>query len=336
MTELKPVLPESCWTMSYPEHFIGWLDERPTIDHDPAARRITADEGFVRSVFHYEKLEEGCYLFLVDISARQDTLYRLKGDTATDYYCLSYQVSTGPVVRMPGKPQQHEKALSLPRVCSFYNHNYQYDVRFPGGARAQSALFCFTKEWLERSVDLEQIEPDLDFMKVVQKAIDCVVFLNNHFYSNTLDELLRIVSTGTGDPFYSLEVKKLSLTLIHGLFRMIYRSQREPHARPTGIDAAIGYLRQHYRDGFPGLEKLAQIAHMTVPTFSRQFRKAAGRSAYDFFQELQMEYACERLKKGDSVKEVAYTLGYASPGNFTRIFKKQYNITPGQLLLPGR
>lgn len=77
------------------------------------------------------------------------------------------------------------------------------------------------------------------------------------------------------------------------------------------------------------LIQLSTNLRVTKEHLCRVFRKTTGMTPYQYIQRRQMLLACKWLTESNrSVKEVAATLGYDTPGNFSRTFRRQLNMTP--------
>lgn len=81
--------------------------------------------------------------------------------------------------------------------------------------------------------------------------------------------------------------------------------------------------------GLPSQKELASQLNMSTRTLHRyleregtSFRALAGR--------IQHDIACERLASGMSANEVAYSLGFADPSNFSHAFRMLAGYSPGQ------
>ncbi len=81
----------------------------------------------------------------------------------------------------------------------------------------------------------------------------------------------------------------------------------------------------------PKQEQLAARAHMSLSKLKYIFKAIHGISIYSYFQKARMEKSLELLQDGKSVTETAYELGYSDLSNFTRTFKKQFNLPPGSI-----
>lgn len=327
------------FTISYPEKFIAEIAQVPQVIHNRVSQRLYANSPDLNTTFQYEKIEEGCYLFVVDMHAVKDTVINILGDRTTEYYCLSYQLIRGQVAKVPQNHTDKWQAetLSLPRICSFYNNEFDYETSFDEQSGVRAFIFCFTKKWLQNVMPLNEMDAGLAMMQVINKQVNGIAYFNDNFYKQTYDELDRLLQSEERTPVYKLVVKKLSLTLISDFFSIvadpnsILNLPEQPHEF-NGVEAVKDYLDQYFHKGFPGLAFLAELANMTVPTLRRQFGRQMGHSAFDYFRTIQMRYAFEQLQKGKQVKQVAAALGYNSPSNFSRVFKAVYQVSPLQVI----
>lgn len=79
----------------------------------------------------------------------------------------------------------------------------------------------------------------------------------------------------------------------------------------------------------PVLSELAAIASMSETKLKQLFKQTFGDTIYNYYQQARMEEAAFLLKQAKhSVSEVGYELGYSNLSHFSRLFAKQYGITP--------
>jgi AraC-like DNA-binding protein len=79
----------------------------------------------------------------------------------------------------------------------------------------------------------------------------------------------------------------------------------------------------------PVLNELAIIASMSETKLKQLFRQTFGDTIYNYYQKARMEEAAFLLKQAKhSVSEVGYELGFSNLSHFSRLFEKQYGITP--------
>lgn len=328
----------SAWKMTYPEKFIAEAVTIPSVLHDKGNHVLVANSPQLNTTFQYEKIDEGCYLFVVDMTAIDQTKINLFGDREIEYYCLSYQLIRGGVNKVPAKESDplQAKTMSLPRICSFYNNEFDYETLFEKGAGVRAFIFCFTKEWLDKGIDFSEVNQEAPFMKVIKKEMEGMAYFSDSFYKDTFDELDQLLLKSQRSPVYPMVVRKLSLTLIADFFSIVADPSSVLNAPPVdrefdGVEKIKAHLDKHFKQGFAGLEMLADIGNMTVSTMRRQFLRQMGHSAFDYFRDVQMRYAFAQLQNGMQVKQVAHELGFGSSANFSRVFKKTYKILPTEV-----
>lgn len=78
----------------------------------------------------------------------------------------------------------------------------------------------------------------------------------------------------------------------------------------------------------PSLEDLAALCNISVRQLTRGFRISRGCSIGEHIERRQMEAAKRLLVAGESVKAIAFTLGFASPSSFAYAFRRAVGTTP--------
>lgn len=96
------------------------------------------------------------------------------------------------------------------------------------------------------------------------------------------------------------------------------------------VKSVESVLRQHLDKPLPSIKELARQVALSESTLKRYFLLIYGSSIYDYYLHLKMEYAKTLLTEGkQSVKDVAYKLGYEKSSSFIMMFKKFYQQSPG-------
>jgi len=93
---------------------------------------------------------------------------------------------------------------------------------------------------------------------------------------------------------------------------------------------AMQWMREHlnHRAAVAGLADYLAISPVSL---QRLFRRHLGQSPGQTFHALKMEEARRRLAlEEQSVKAVAFSLGYAQPGDFTRAYSRHFGHPPSQ------
>lgn len=78
----------------------------------------------------------------------------------------------------------------------------------------------------------------------------------------------------------------------------------------------------------PTLTELAQLCNLSVRQLTRAFRASRGRSIGDHVAQCRLDNAKRLLATQDSVKAIAYSLGFASPSSFSFAFRRATGETP--------
>lgn len=78
----------------------------------------------------------------------------------------------------------------------------------------------------------------------------------------------------------------------------------------------------------PSLEELAKLCNVSVRQLTRGFRTSRGCSIGDYVDQKRMEAAKRLLSTDESVKAIAFSLGFSSPSSFSYAFRRATGITP--------
>lgn len=80
----------------------------------------------------------------------------------------------------------------------------------------------------------------------------------------------------------------------------------------------------------PSLSELALLCGLSVRQLTRGFRVSRGCSLGEYMAQNRLDHAKRLLATSASVKEVAYSLGFATPANFSTIFRRATGESPRQ------
>ncbi|MET0588070.1 MAG: helix-turn-helix transcriptional regulator [Novosphingobium sp.] len=80
----------------------------------------------------------------------------------------------------------------------------------------------------------------------------------------------------------------------------------------------------------PTLGELADLCNISVRQLTRGFKVSRGCSIGDYMEQRRMEAAKRLLVEGESVKTIAFNMGFSSPSSFTFAFRRAVGISPSQ------
>jgi AraC-like DNA-binding protein len=101
-------------------------------------------------------------------------------------------------------------------------------------------------------------------------------------------------------------------------------------SRLSQIGRAMRWMREHYGESV-AIEELARISAMSVTSFHRHFRAVALMSPLQYLKQIRLQEARARLLlRAEDIASVGYAVGYDSPSQFSREYKRAYGAPPGQ------
>jgi len=81
------------------------------------------------------------------------------------------------------------------------------------------------------------------------------------------------------------------------------------------------------------IDELAREAALSPSYFTRAFKRSIGRPPHQHILSLRLERARRLLEEpGASLSDIALQTGFAHQAHFTRLFKRQFGVTPGTVL----
>jgi transcriptional regulator GlxA family with amidase domain len=108
--------------------------------------------------------------------------------------------------------------------------------------------------------------------------------------------------------------------------RSVYLEYRN-HLHP-GVHRVQNWLAEHAMKSV-SLAELAQIANMSVRSFSRAFKKATGLTPVQYQQRLRLELAATLLQNSDlSIEAIAIHCGFDDSRHFRRLWQRYFGVSP--------
>ena len=106
-------------------------------------------------------------------------------------------------------------------------------------------------------------------------------------------------------------------------------------ARTRQVEDAViarcqSWIAEHYDEPAP-VRGMVRLSGLAERTFKRRFQNATGMSPLEYVHTLRLEEAKQMLEAGDEpVEAIANAVGYEDAGYFSRLFKREVNLTPAQ------
>jgi len=107
-------------------------------------------------------------------------------------------------------------------------------------------------------------------------------------------------------------------------------------ARTRQVDDAViarcqSWIAEHYREANP-VASLVRLSGLAERTFKRRFQQATGMAPLEYVHALRLEEAKHMLETQPDlpIEAVANEAGYEDAGFFSRLFRREVNLTPSQ------
>ena len=167
----------------------------------------------------------------------------------------------------------------------------------------------------------------LDKLPVVP-ALQADTLPSNLF--DPLNRLLALLDEPTDLPVLApLIIKELIWRLLSSSFADSLRQigLRETHTARIGQVTA--WLRENYQETVT-VAALAEIANMSVASFHRHFKSVTQMSPVQFQKQIRLQEARKLLLSHQEVAVVGYQVGYESPSQFSRDYRRLFGAPPGK------
>jgi AraC-like DNA-binding protein len=143
------------------------------------------------------------------------------------------------------------------------------------------------------------------------------------------DGLSRLFDTLTNPTIAHLEKQTASVSFVELLQRRIgARRSIDPAGLPR-LACAADFIRQNCTRSL-SLDEICVEASLSPSHLIRAFKEAYGLTPHAYQLNCRIEYGRSLLRKGRSIADVAFAIGFADQAHFQRVFKRFVAATPGQ------
>lgn len=142
------------------------------------------------------------------------------------------------------------------------------------------------------------------------------------------DALSRLLKLGADETDTAI----LGAARLRELYYAILKGEAGDFARRAfGAGNAIARSIAHVSsnlDAAVSIDDMAARAHMSRAVFHRKFKQATTMSPIQFVKSMRLNTAAMKIAGGITVNEAAQEVGYVSPSQFSREFKRMYGQSP--------
>ncbi len=149
-----------------------------------------------------------------------------------------------------------------------------------------------------------------------------------HWDAAFSDALLRLLQLGDSET----DMAVLGSARLRELFYAILKGEAGSFARQAfGTGNAIARSIAHVSTNLDqpiSIDDMATRAGLSRAVFHRKFKQATTMSPIQFVKSMRLGSAAMKIAEGMSVSEAACHVGYVSPSQFSREFKRMYGQSP--------
>src|ERR1700730_13301646 len=98
---------------------------------------------------------------------------------------------------------------------------------------------------------------------------------------------------------------------------------------PRRLSRVLEYVHAHLGDELD-IRGMASAARLSRFHFARAFKASTGQTPYQYVTAKRLSQAKVLLAQNQPIAEIALALNFSSQPNFTRAFRREFGITPGQ------
>jgi transcriptional regulator GlxA family with amidase domain len=101
-------------------------------------------------------------------------------------------------------------------------------------------------------------------------------------------------------------------------------------SRLSQISRAVRWIRDHHAE-LLRIDDLARVVNMSATSFFRHFRAVTSLTPIQYQKQVRLQEArAKLLANAGDVAAVGYAVGYDSPSQFSREYRRQFGAPPGR------
>ena len=138
-----------------------------------------------------------------------------------------------------------------------------------------------------------------------------------------------VITHSVHEPGFEAKTNTALYALLGLIIHRLQLKTRSPYMeKPFDVHRIQTYVHHHLAEPIT-LNNLARQANLSVPHFSRVFRKLFLVSPMHYVLQKRMVQACSLLTETSmQLKQISRTIGYDDPYYFSRLFKKMMGVNP--------
>jgi AraC-like DNA-binding protein len=300
----------------------------------------TISNMFVSGAGHYHEIEEGLWVIMSDFEVKKNLNFNLcyEYGIPADYHFLTLYLNRGTLTVK--KPRINVNIDNIDRSWTLFKAGSKAQNTHFKGQKSIFLTIYFSQAWMEDNIASHGVLENTMLQQFFDSDEECLFlpyFLDEKrgIYEDLVESILNKDENGVRDP---LMLKANTLNIIASFVAKLDDNRVNkvlvnlPDKDKRAVVRAQYMLNGAIFQSFPTIAAIAKEVGVSETKLKADFKRVYGMTLYQFYDQAQMKYARELLlKESLPVKEVAYTMGYASPGKFAAAFKKTYGVLPSEM-----
>ena len=172
---------------------------------------------------------------------------------------------------------------------------------------------------------------------------ECIINKDHHAYQSMLDILENVWNYAySEDSDYELKVRN-ELSTLFGILNQLRKNIEEtvspqtPNYLPEKrVQVLLEYIHTHYKEKIT-IENLAKTASISKTEALRCFKSIIGLSPINYLNSYRLQKAAQLLiNTENNIQEIATDCGFDDNSYFSKLFKKNYHVTPHNYRLQNK
>jgi len=262
-------------------------------------------------------------------------LHRTKSEK--EYYTLRFDEFTIPNNLVVSVDMQKQTERQTARMLVYLTSSL-FDFSYLGtkGTRFRGINILLKPDFISDYLGLQSVD-ELLRNYIALKAESYSMAQMDRGYDTLLNEIMY---NEVDKPFSDLYLLNRLQLMIEKFFARLHQlanskplNLKMSNADINRVMQAEHMLTHDFSRKPPSIAQLAEASAMSASSFKTNFKLVYNQPVYTHYQERRLKKARELLVSGQyNVKEAAEAVAYENISNFIVAFKKQFNISPGELL----
>ncbi len=317
------------------EDFVSWLKKFASVLQTPMqGNDLILPDSLGQGRIIAQSPSRDMSFVVMDFTLNEDLVLIRK--PTTDYGILLFfnQVIVSDFFRIRSGHQELKETTKSRSNAFLSSTNMELDLHYSKGSVLKRVGIYFSPAMVRKFVknDMQlflSVYTDQGIKNVNRETINFELksILDDIFNTNLKDDFGRLI----------LQNRVLMLTekFLHNLLAKEVKGEKKNYIKKEdieGIQTVEKILTQADLEKFPSIEALSRHAMMSSTKLKTKFKEVYGMKLYEYYNRHRLLKAKEMItQRNSSVKDAAYSIGFSNLSNFSRAFKKEFGVLPGQI-----